>query len=75
MGAFEELEEALSACQIVTVHCAVGRDHHSTVNNTIPDGGKVQATSGWRDGITEPPRHYESTPKAPLSTPTKYKLN
>ena len=42
MGAFEELEEALSACQIVTVHsvhCAVGRDHHSTVDNTIPDGG------------------------------------
>ena len=39
VGAFEELEEALSACQIVTVHCAVGRDHHSTENNTIPDGG------------------------------------
>ena len=44
VGAFEELEEALSACQIVTVHSvhfAVVRDHHSTVNNTIPDGGRV----------------------------------
>ena len=53
MGAFEELEEALSACQIVTVHsvhCAVGRDHHSTVDNTIPDGGRVGTSYKWMEG-------------------------